>query len=172
MNEKEDARPMDENDRAPGPYLPAEIRPREGRVPQAATAGAFLVREGRLLLERRPPDARVYPGCWDTPGGHVEAGETPEAALARELAEELGIVPERFMLGVVQDDLEPGTGTFYRHYVYVVRAWEGTPRSREAREVRWFPLEEAEKLPSLNPLVGWALRFFRARGWFEGGERR
>ena len=160
---------MDEKAHAPGPYVPAEIRPGAGRIPGAATAGAFLVRSGRLLLERRPPGARVYPGCWDTPGGHVEPGETPEAALVRELEEELGIVPERFVLGAVQDDVEEGTGLFYRHFVYLVRSWKGTPRSREGREIRWFPLGEAARLSALNPLAGWALRLFIGQGWIEGG---
>lgn len=161
---------MSEN--AKPPYLPAEIRPEAGRVPERATAGAFLLAEGKLLLERRPKDAPVYPGRWDTPGGHVEEGEAPEEALVRELREELGIGPLRFRLGAVQDDVEQGTGLFYRHFVYLVLDWVGEPRSREGRKIRWFSLDEAEALRDLNPLVGWALGFFLDQGWIEGGAPR
>ena len=64
--------------------------------PERATACGLLLREGRLLLERRPATARVYPGLWDTPGGHLEPGEAPEAAFLREMGEELGIRPTGF----------------------------------------------------------------------------
>ncbi len=148
-------------------FQPEEIRPNDGRIPERSTAGAFLVRKGMLLLERRPDDARVYPGFWDTPGGHVKARETPEEALQRELLEELGIVPEGFILGMVQDDREPVTGKFYRHFVYVVHSWRGTLDSREGRTIQWFSFEEALNLTDLNPLIGFALESFMARGWME-----
>ena len=149
----------------PGGYRPEELRPADGRLPERSTAGAFLIREGKVLLEKRPADARVYPGLLDTPGGHVDEGETPEAALSRELEEELGIVPERFILGMVQDDLDPRTGIFYRHFVYIVRSWKGVVTSREGRRLEWFPFREALDLEALNPLIGYALREFIARGW-------
>jgi 8-oxo-dGTP diphosphatase len=143
-------------------YRPTEIVPGEGRLPTRFTAGAFLVRAGKVLLEQRPGDAKVYPGLWDTPGGHVEEGETPEAALARELEEELGITPTRFVLAAVQDDLE---GDFYRHFVYIVKAWEGEPASREGRIIEWYTHDEAMELERLNPLIRSAWRDFRNKGW-------
>lgn len=154
---------MDGNDA----YRPADLRPDQGRLPERATAGAFLLKEGRLLLERRPDDAKAYPGMWDTPGGHVEEGETPEDALLREMEEELGIRPEIFFLAAVQDDRELKTGRLYRHFVYVIRQWEGEALSREGRTLQWFTFREALAEAALNPLIGFALKDLLAKGWLE-----
>lgn len=140
-------------------YQPVEINPGD---PSRYTAGAFIVREDKVLLERRPDDAKVYPGLWDTPGGHVEEGETPEAALVRELFEELGITPTRFVLGAVQDDL---VGVFYRHFVYIVRAFDGEPVSREGRRIEWYTHEESMKLERMNPLISYSWQDFVNKGW-------
>lgn len=156
------------NSQGPHAFQPAEIRPEEGQLPQRNTAGALLVREGKLLLERRPDDARVYPGLWDLPGGHVERGETPEAALLREMAEELSIIPRRFFLAATQDDHDPATGTFYRHFVYIVLEWDGEIVQCERRKVRWFRYEEALRLERLNPLIGFALQDFLDKDWLPG----
>ena len=137
------------------------------QIPGRSTAGAFLVKEGRLLLERRPDDAEVYPGLWDTPGGHVENGETPETAMIREMDEELAILPVRFILGMVQDDHDPVSNIFYRHFVYVVKEWEGESVSREGRHIRWFRFDDIFGLEPLNPLVRFALRSFMDWGWLE-----
>lgn len=156
------------NDQGPHTFHPAEIRPADGEIPRRSTAGALLVRRGALLLERRPDDARVYAGLWDIPGGHLEPGETPEAALLREMAEELSITPRRFFLAAVQDDHDPVTGTFYRHFVYLVQEWDGEPVQGEGAAVRWFGVEEALKLESLNPLIGFVLRDVLDKDWLGG----
>jgi mutator protein MutT len=52
--------------------------------------GAAILRDGRLLLLRRSPSSRFFPGAWDLPGGHVEKGETLGRALRREVREETG----------------------------------------------------------------------------------
>jgi len=146
-------------------YRPVEINPDSGSVPERSTAGACLIRGERLLLEWRPEDARVYAGLWDIPGGHLEPGETPERALVREMEEELGIRPVRFALGLVPDHRDPASMCFYRHYVYIVRAWEGEVASREGRRLRWLAPEAALEECRLNPLAGFAIAFFLERGW-------
>lgn len=106
--------------------------------------GALLVRDGKLLLGRRGPDRRWLPDAWDVFGGHIEAGETPEQALRRELAEELGIVPLRCeYLGT----LERESGESWRLRLYAVREWTGEPRNLQPREhaqLRWCALDEAQ----------------------------
>ncbi|HEY0007132.1 MAG TPA: NUDIX domain-containing protein, partial [Tepidisphaeraceae bacterium] len=90
-------------------------------------AAALVDRESRVLLQRRP-EGRQMAGLWEFPGGKVEPGERPEAALMRELHEELGIgtdpaclVPAAF----ASDDLGD------RHLLlllYICREWRGEPR--------------------------------------------
>jgi len=58
--------------------------------------GAILIQGGTLLLGRRASHLRSYPDCWDIVGGHVEAGETFEQTLVREVKEEIGVTPVDF----------------------------------------------------------------------------
>lgn len=106
--------------------------------------GALLVRDGQVLLGRRAEQRDWLPGAWDVVGGHIEAGESPEAAITRELAEELGVVPARLReLGVL--DSEAGG---WRLRLYVVVAWSGEPVNRcpdEHAELRWMPPAEAAR---------------------------
>jgi mutator protein MutT len=139
-------------------------------VPTAATAGvderqvagAVLLCRGRMLLERRPDDARVYAGCWDTPGGHLEPGETAAAALARELREELGIevtLPAPF---AELSDRDPTSGRAYRHHLFAASAWRGKPVPRLGQRLCWLPPAEVLLLHRVNPLVPRALALLAA----------
>ncbi len=64
-------------------------------------AAGLLCRQGRFLLGKRSGHRNAYPGMWDLPGGHVEAGEKVEQALVRELGEELGVIPGQWRKLVV-----------------------------------------------------------------------
>jgi 8-oxo-dGTP diphosphatase len=55
------------------------------------STAAVIIRNDRVLLAKRPKDARHFPGYWEFPGGKLEPGEKPEHGLARELREELGV---------------------------------------------------------------------------------
>lgn len=108
-------------------------------------AGAF-VRDGLLLLTRRPEGGPLE-GFWELPGGKVEAGETPEAALAREWSEELGVrveacEPLTFVSGAPD-------GRHVTLLVYLVRMLRGEPSPLGVAEVRWTTPEEAARLPLL-----------------------
>jgi 8-oxo-dGTP diphosphatase len=114
--------------------------------------GALLVRDGTVLLGRRAEDRAWLPGAWDVFGGHIETGETEEAALRRELREELGIVPfsPARMATIGGDSPEP-----WRLHVYLVTAWQGEPHNRQDHEhceLRWCSLDEArERLGAAHP---------------------
>lgn len=111
--------------------------------------GAVLVRNGRALLVHRHPQRRWYPDCWDVAGGHIEPGETPEAALRRECREELGIDVEEFApfpMVVIDRTLSMTT--------FVVTRWRGEPTNTEPDEhddLAWFTAEEIADLRLAHP---------------------
>jgi 8-oxo-dGTP diphosphatase len=106
--------------------------------------GALLVRDGRVLLGRRSHDCDWLAGAWDVFGGHVEAGESGEQAIARELAEELGTVARDFFY---LDRLEGAAPEPWRLRLYLVRDWSGEPANlAEHTELRWCALDEAQAL--------------------------
>lgn len=112
--------------------------------------GALLVRKGRILLGRRRDDCDWLAGAWDVFGGHVEAGESGEQAITRELAEELGIAPR----GLFYLDLIEGAAPEpWRLRLYLVLGWNGTPALlAEHAELRWCALEEAQaRLAGAHP---------------------
>lgn len=108
---------------------------------------ALIRREDRWFLQRRDPANPVLPGLWEFPGGKVEAGETLEAALGRELQEEVGLALERARPGPFLD------GTVRLHPFFV--AAEGTPRTELAWG--WFTQAEIARLP-LPPRNGALLK--------------
>jgi 8-oxo-dGTP diphosphatase len=124
--------------------------------------GALLVRDGRVLLGLRAPDAAWLAGAWDVFGGHVEAGETGEAALRRELAEELAIRAGglRALGELAGDAPEP-----WRLRMFAVHDWQGEPDPQADGShvaLRWCDLDEARARlsgahPGFGPLLEAAL---------------
>jgi 8-oxo-dGTP diphosphatase len=104
--------------------------------PLVVVCAALIDAENRVLLAQRP-DGKSMAGLWEFPGGKLKPGETPEAALARELDEELGVlVPPGALIPL----------TFASHayenfhvllLLYVCRHWQGTPASREGQALAW-----------------------------------
>jgi 8-oxo-dGTP diphosphatase len=119
-------------------------------------AAALADANGRILLQQRPEGAAMA-GLWEFPGGKVEQGEVPEAALARELREELGI-------DVGADQLAPACFASAplgdRHLLlllYVCREWAGEPRALHATALMWARPDEMRGLPmppADEPLIG------------------
>ncbi|MBB1595936.1 NUDIX hydrolase [Achromobacter sp. UMC46] len=108
---------------------------------------AAVVRDGHVLLVRRanPPDEN----CWAFPGGKIDAGETIEAATARELLEETGVVAEPLHVFDAVDVFDRDeAGALRRHFILiaVLCRWQsGEPvAGDDARDARWVPLAELE----------------------------
>lgn len=108
-------------------------------------AVALTNAEGLVLVAQRP-GGKQHAGLWEFPGGKVEMGEGPRAALVRELREELGIAVEPLALDPVA--FSESTGT--RHLVlllYRCRSWEGEPRALDAAAIRWIAPDALADLP-------------------------
>jgi 8-oxo-dGTP diphosphatase len=118
-------------------------------------AVALVDGDGRVLLAQRPP-GRPMAGLWEFPGGKLAPGEAPEAALIRELREELGIDTEASCLA-------PLTFASHRYEafhllmpLYVCRRWQGTPEPREGQVLRWVrpgALRDCPMPPADKPLI-------------------
>jgi 8-oxo-dGTP diphosphatase len=108
---------------------------------------------GRVLVAQRPP-GKVLAGWWEFPGGKLEAGEAAEAALRRELAEELGI-----QAGQCREYMQLEHEYPERHVrllVWRVLDWVGTPEGREGQALQWLApgqLAAAGLLPADLPIA-------------------
>jgi mutator protein MutT len=114
-------------------------------------AAGLLYGQGRLLLGKRSARRTAYPGVWDLPGGHVEAGETAEQALVRELREELGVTPTEWREWAVLAAPAMGdeSARLLRVHLFLVTQWDGEPRNLlpdEHDAVAWFTVDDAAKL--------------------------
>ncbi|MBI1182484.1 MAG: NUDIX domain-containing protein [Alphaproteobacteria bacterium] len=102
-------------------------------------AVALVDVDGRVLIAQRP-EGRSMAGLWEFPGGKVEPGETPEAALIRELQEELGIDTWASCLAPFTFASHTYDGFHLLMPLFVCRKWQGTPAAREHAALKWvFP---------------------------------
>jgi 8-oxo-dGTP diphosphatase len=118
-------------------------------------AAALVRSDGSILLQKRP-EGRAMAGLWEFPGGKIEAGEAPEAALVRELREELAInidpadmTPACFASALIGE--RP-----LLLLLYICRHWLGEPMPVESPELAWVPIANMRKLdmpPADYPLI-------------------
>ena len=110
-------------------------------------AAAVIERpDGSFLLACRP-EGKPYPGYWEFPGGKIEPGEDPRAALDRELKEELGIEVREATPWITR--VYAYTHATVRLHFFRVRAWEGEPRPLEDQAIAWQPIEAPDVAPML-----------------------
>jgi 8-oxo-dGTP diphosphatase len=107
---------------------------------------AIIRQEGRILLVQRPDHAPMG-GLWEFPGGKVEPGETPEAALARELAEELGITVAVGPRYHITEHRYPG-GPNVRLLFYPCTIAGGTPQLLWGQASRWVAPADLPSYPT------------------------
>lgn len=110
------------------------------------SAVALIDADGRVLLAQRPP-GKSMAGLWEFPGGKVEPGETPEAALIRELDEELGISTHASCLAPLTFASHGYPDFHLLMPLFACRRWQGTPVSREGQALTWARVSELRDYP-------------------------
>ncbi|MEL6465798.1 MAG: 8-oxo-dGTP diphosphatase MutT [Pseudomonadota bacterium] len=125
------------------------------------SAVALIDADGRVLIAQRP-EGKSMAGLWEFPGGKVEPGETPEAALIRELKEELGIDTWQSCLAPLTFASHSYSDFHLLMPLFACRKWEGVPQSRENQNLKWarpqdlrdYPMPEAD-IPLIPVLRDW-----------------
>lgn len=126
-------------------------------------AAALIDADSRVLIAQRPAGKQLA-GLWEFPGGKPDAGERPEAALIRELAEELGIAVNEACLAPLTFASHAYPDFHLLMPLYVCRRWEGAVQSREGQALKWvraralrdypMPPADAPLIPALIDLLG------------------
>ena len=114
-------------------------------------AAALIDPDGRVLIAERPA-GKAMAGLWEFPGGKLEAGETPEQALIRELHEELGISVKEACLAPFTFASHGYAGFHLLMPLYLCRRWDGTPVPREHRAIKWVRPRDLMSDPSVYPM--------------------
>jgi 8-oxo-dGTP diphosphatase len=129
---------------------------RHGARPMVLVAAAAIIdTDGRVLIARRP-EGKDMAGLWEFPGGKVRAGETPEAALIRELAEELSVDTRESCFAAIACASHDYDAFHLLMPLFACRVWKGWPMAREGQELRWVAparLADVPMPPADAPLV-------------------
>lgn len=132
--------------RAVNKIFPADTELKKNPTLLIVVAAALIREDGRILLQKRP-EGRQMAGLWEFPGGKLEEGESPEAALTRELAEELGILIESDDLVPACFASEPLEQRNLLLMLFTCSGWQGNPTAIEGQEIGWFGIDEMYDLP-------------------------
>lgn len=138
--------------------MPAEVPDK----PVLLVAAAALVDvDGRVLIAKRPHGKQLA-GLWEFPGGKVEAGETPEQCLIRELDEELGVKVTKACLAPFVFTSHSYESFHLLMPLWLVRRWDGFATAREHEAIAWVKpqkLGDYPMPPADEPLVAWLRDF-------------
>lgn len=132
--------------------------PQDAKLPTVLVVAAALIDiDGRVLIAQRP-QGKALAGLWEFPGGKVEPGERPEAALIRELDEELGIQVKDACLAPFVFASHAYDSFHLLMPLYLCRRWSGTVVAREHAALAWVKpnrLSDYPMPPADAPLIAW-----------------
>ncbi|MEH6951631.1 8-oxo-dGTP diphosphatase MutT [Nitrobacter sp. NHB1] len=122
-------------------------------------ACALIDADNRVLIAQRP-EGKQLAGLWEFPGGKFEPGERPEAALIRELREELGIVTQETCLAPLTFASHAYENFHLLMPLYICRRWQGDVTAEEGQALKWvranklrdYPMPPAD-IPLIPPLI-------------------
>jgi len=109
-------------------------------------ACALVDADGRVLIAQRP-EGKALAGLWEFPGGKLEAGERPEAALIRELHEEIGITVQEACLAPLTFASHAYEDFHLLMPLYICRRWEGLAVAREGQQLAWVRANKLRDYP-------------------------
>ncbi|MGL4542384.1 MAG: (deoxy)nucleoside triphosphate pyrophosphohydrolase [Polymorphobacter sp.] len=135
---------------------PALAADRAGLPLLVVVAAALVDADGRVLVAQRPAGKHLA-GQWEFPGGKIEPGESPEAALVRELGEELGIRTHSSCLAPAGFASHAYDEFQLLLLLFAIRKWQGIPKGSDGQAVRWVRPPELFGLdmpPADRPLLG------------------
>lgn len=135
------------------------------KVRQIEVVAGLIRRGSKFLAARRPADT-AFGGYWELPGGKLEAGESGEEALRRELSEELGITVKRCRFLASARHFYPAQKLEVTLHFYEVVEFEGSPSAREGQQLRWPMPDEIDQFQFLEADQEFLAEF--AGGGFDG----
>ena len=144
-----------------------------GSAIMSVVAAALVDEAGRVLLQQRPA-GKAMAGLWEFPGGKMEAGEAPEAALARELHEELGIEVDEASMSPACFASAPVGERHLLLLLFLIEHWSGTPTALEAEALAWARPSEMREFampPADLPLIDPLDAMIQSRAQLSNGER-
>jgi 8-oxo-dGTP diphosphatase len=141
----------------------APILAKDRVVKVVSVAACALIDADRRVLLAQRPEGKSMAGLWEFPGGKIEAGETPEQSLIRELSEELGIAVKEACLAPLTFASHSYPDFHLLMPLYVCRRWDGTVTAREGQQLAWvrpnrlrdYPMPPADipLIPHLTALL-------------------
>ncbi len=125
-------------------------------LPLLLVVACALVDVDRRVLIAQRPEGKSMAGLWEFPGGKVEQGESPEAALIRELEEELGVSTKTACLAPISFASHSYESFHLLMPLYVCRKWQGQPQAKEHSALKWVrpqALRDYPMPPADEPLI-------------------
>lgn len=125
-------------------------------LPLLLVVACALVDVDRRVLIAQRPEGKSMAGLWEFPGGKVEKGESPEAALIRELEEELGVSTKTACLAPISFTSHSYESFHLLMPLYVCRKWQGQPQAKEHSALKWVrpqALRDYPMPPADEPLI-------------------